>query len=240
MRRLNDIAGAGGGGGAVWRGNEPAGLTQRVDSDFNFVFSTASGDEFIGIDGIAGVTGNTTGNVVSVTDQTDAPYSAPRAMRTRYPEGWGDGNDAGSIYGTFPAGTTKTYACFWIKHNLNFEWNPTSDKTFIWDGDVILQAKWGSHWLNIVWGAWEYPPNQDITPNLDNDDWHLVEFYCDTVAGDIRVWWNGDLTSDYTGIGDMAATRNEWKFLATWGGGGGLKTQTDYRYVDHLFVSSAV
>jgi hypothetical protein len=225
--------------GATWRGNEPAGLTERVDTDFDFAIPSGSSDMVIGIDGIAGITGNNTGNATRVTDQ-DGPYSAPDAYQLRYPAGLSNGGSAGTMYGTLPAGTTETYCCFWMKYDPDYEFNTVSEKTFIWDVDVILQTRWGDHWLNLVWGANELPPNQSIEPDLSDGEWHLIEFYCDTTSGTLRVWWNGDLTSEYTGVtSGIPATRGEWSLLGIWGGSGAARATTGYRWIDHLYVSSA-
>jgi hypothetical protein len=117
-----------------------------------------------------------------------------------------------------------------------------SEKTFQFGagGSIILQTFWGSHWLNLVWGSNEYEPNQSITPDLGDGEWHMVEWYGEISSGTVQVWWNGDLVTSYTGVTGMAPDGwGEWLLLGIWGGSGAARGTTGYRWIDQLFISSS-
>jgi hypothetical protein len=223
----------------TWRGNEPAGLTQRVHADFNWPPIPASADEEISIDGVFGVASNT-GGWHTVVDDQDGPQSPPHALQVEYPAGLANGTGPGLLYGFFPANTDRVYMCMSIKFEDGFEWNGISDKLFQLNNDLILQAQHGGDYLNIVYLAYEaYPPNQSVTPTLDDGEYHQIELYNVASTGFTQVWWDGVLVSQYASLPGMVFPRASWGLLSVWGGSGSPKVNTDYRWVDTLYISSS-
>ena len=59
--------------------------------------------------------------------------------------------------------------------------------------------------------------------------------------GKIKMWIDGILVASYTDVFFRDAARPLgfylWKWNPTWGGTGGVKTQDDYIYLDHVYFS---
>jgi hypothetical protein len=69
-------------------------------------------------------------------------------------------------------------------------------------------------------------------------EWLLVENTSTTPANGLCRWWlDGKLIGDYTGVLYPAEPFDVYKIAPVWGGIGGTKTETDYFWFDHTYLS---
>ena len=228
-----------GGGGATWRGNEPAGMTTLVDTDFSGSQIPTGADVLFGDGTNLGVIGNTAGTVRKVTNQ-DGPYSSPNAMEREYPPGM-SGTGIGDVYHIGMGAGNTAYCCVWVKHNADFEWNTISQKLIFFfetdGGFTLLQTMYASTFLSLFRAGTPYNANQATTPDLNGGEWELVEFLADRdsgTAGEAWVWQNGVLVNNHEIA--MPSAFAEFKWDSTWGGGGDKQT-TDLQWTDQLYLS---
>jgi len=96
----------------------------------------------------------------------------------------------------------------------------------------------------------KHKQNVDPTPYLTTKAWHQVEIWMDVGTldhydGHIKVWVDGHLVTNVTRrflqsstrFGDYSLPFYEAQWTPVWGGTAGAKTQTDYLWMDHLYLS---
>ena len=93
-------------------------------------------------------------------------------------------------------------------------------------------------------------PNQpgQTGVQLVRGQWYLMEGYVEAgtpgnADGVVKWWINGVLVGSYTKVPFVAAggsaTWEDWNWAPTWGGLGGTVGQTQYQYIDELYVSGS-
>lgn len=182
--------------------------------------------------------------VQRITDAT-APTGDKTVWEQAYRPGDGGGNAAGNIYFDKPTNTaSKLYASVWVWYSPGFEWNQISQKLLYWeDGNILLQQNHNTNNpLSMYIGAYDvtYDINKCPNPGLTSFEgkWHQIEWQVERGnSGLLRVWLDGKLCSDYRV--QVPAVSGWWQFNvnSTWGGGG-TRTRTSYRRVDHVFLAT--
>ncbi len=92
------------------------------------------------------------------------------------------------------------------------------------------------------------PANRNVSrAKITTGTWHQVEAVFEANSqpgakdGRLRIWLDGVATLDYTDVTYTTprSTRTfQWyDWNPTWGGVGGVRTQTDYIWIDHLYLS---
>ncbi len=170
-----------------------------------------------------------------------APVSPPNTMQWTYPPGAG-GTGVGRFYRTLDTSISEIYVAFSIWHDPSFEWNTISNKLFYWeDGNIILQSRHNDNYLSLYIGAYDavYDANGYVPQESDFDGrWVNIEYIIERGdPGRLRVWMNGNLVSDHVVQVPEISGTSEINLNSTWGGGG-TRTRTSYRRVDHLLVAT--
>jgi hypothetical protein len=218
--------------------NRPTNFT-NVESNFDFAEVPKSGmNEQPYAGGWSQIYG---GNLARVED-TSAPASAPYALQWTFPPGPGGGG-VGNLFRILPAGKSEVYVAFSIWHDPNFEWNTVSNKLLYWEsGNIILQSRHNGTYLSFYIGANDqvFDPNQQRVPVRADFDgrWANLEVLIRRGnPGRLRVWLNGTLVIDHAANVPTTAGITELKLDSTWGGGG-TRTRTSYRRIDHILVAT--
>ena len=224
--------------------NRPANYT-RVVSDYAFTEAppTTSNDQCFGSAGWCMIGGGTS-VVRRLTDAT-APNADKTVWEQTYAPGGGGENAAGIFYRN-DAGVagTKLYASVWVWYSPGFEWNTVSQKFLYWEsGNLLLQQDHNGVPLSMYIGApgydVVYDPNQGCALSLSafEGKWRLVEWQVERGSpGLLRVWFDGKLCSDYK-VTVPPNGNQEFNLNSTWGGGG-QRSRTSFRRVDHLLIAT--
>lgn len=222
--------------------NRPSTYSTVVsDYDFSENPPTTSADQPVGTKGWWMIGGGT--SVVRRLSDASAPVSGPNVWEQTFAPGAGGENAAGIIYrnGTQVSGS-KLYVSLWVWYSPGFEWNTTSQKLLYWeDGNILLQQDHNGVPLSMYIGAYDkvYDPNVCSIPPLSafEGKWHQVEWQVERGSpGLLRVWLDGKLCSDYRVNVPTISRSAEFNLNSTWGGGG-TRTRTSYRRVDHIFLA---
>lgn len=238
---------------ASWRANEPNGLSQLTDKDFNTLTELETGTD------PNWYLNSTTGNKSIVTD-LGAPQSPPNVLRHEYPDGF-SGGAAGTSAGFQNQSLDEIYVCIACKWDADWEDHPTgtnkvffvTSSSFGGGGDPVFlnfntqQAQ--PRLILFTQGpgmAGSLARVQEVNPV--KGQWHIVEVYlkansADGVAdGVARLWMDGTLSTNlsnvefYTG-GTADGKFNTVKLEPTWGGSGGTVVSAFGLEHDKMYVS---
>ncbi len=222
--------------------NEPTGLTVLSDYSFTDPIPLTSAD--VAIPGGSGWMSiyNGNGNVSLVSDPT-APLSTASVLQMKYPTGFVAGSAPGTLYRTLPT-PTQLYVGFWWKPSAPWQGEPSNvNKIAFWwagSGEMPLvmygppggpyELKFEPEFGNTTWLS----PTVHVPVTLGV--WHRVESFMDTQAGIVRWWLDGQLIGDQT-FALPSGGFSMFQFSPTWGGGGSVKSETDYFWFDHVRIS---
>ena len=224
--------------------HQPPGFRVMVDEPFDAL------DE----NGWQGAQRQTTnGSGLSLEVDAAAPFSPSGVLSFKYASGFQGGSEPGVKYYAPPAPVRETYFGFWWKASNPWEDHPSHVNTiadlFAETSGVIFIQLDGSN--NTI----------DVVPEFDNDTriltanvqatpvvlgtWHKIEWYLKYSSsasgrdGVTRWWLDGVLQGEYTNL-QMPEDAGfvEYDFSPTWGGAGGVKTQTDFFWIDHAYIST--
>lgn len=255
-----DLPFGGGGGGAVWRGNEPAGMTTVHDTAFNAEPQTGwfeFGD-------------------VGIASDAAAPQSPPSVREYTFSTGFTGGGSPGSMESNNGNGNFnfhEMYFCTAVKYSSNW-WSHSSgvNKQFHgWtdNGNKMVITAFGKDangstpdqgdmfpvitFQGIVAGgnqngtAGRYP--LDLTqPGLApyvRGQWHQLEVHAvkntnGNADADVRLWFDGVLRAHATGI-QITSTNSVWErfqISAIWGGTGNtVPSPGQTLRIDHMYLS---
>jgi hypothetical protein len=247
------------GGGPLWRGNEPAGMTQITERAFDAKLE--DGWYFDGGDGTP----------LTILSDVAAPKSPPGVIQLLYANGMESGVAPMTQEADWTAGLYKTiYVCYYIKVSPNW-WGQIVGvvKTIhFWVGDGSIS---GNKLYTLIEGTQngplsarvnlqgivaggnedsgtsaEFPPNIGGQPaTIVRGQWHMVEgvWVANTSGnadGSVDWWLDGIHVGSYSGIQFVpgAATFFTLKWSPTWGGGAGDFVPADqYQYFDHFYLS---
>lgn len=242
--------------------NEPAGLTTRLNHNFNVL---TGANLFNGYPG---------GSSPSIVSDSTAPLSPSSCMRSRLEAGaleggaqldWNSptsyaqlfvgkwwrtnpgfqgrtvGNKLFFVRGAFPGGSVNTY-------NGVFLFNSTS----LVNGTGTLRWSFNTGGLNNAHLTGHPDPGVPLTANVGDPTlrvgiWTKLEAYfrksttSTSRDGIIRAWINGALVMNYTTVNYGHAGFNNWTWSETWDGTPGFTFATVpwEHYLDHLYISGA-
>src|SRR5262245_10839896 len=224
--------------------HEPAGFSVLTDEPF---------DALEGNGRHAAQRQTTNGSGLSLAGDAAGPLSPTGVLAFQYAVGFQGGSEPGVAYYVPPAPVRETYFAFWWKPSAPWQNHP-SDVNTIAD---LFAASAGVIFIQID-GA---NNTIDVVPEFDSDTrilranaqatpvalgaWHRIEWYVkysstgDSRDGVTRWWLDGALQGEYTDL-QMPADAGfvEYDFSPTWGGAGGTKTETDFFWIDHAYIST--
>lgn len=250
----------GGGGEALWRGNEPAAMTQITDRAFSAVVE----DDFEAW-GTATPPGGNLGEPLTIVTDATAPETPSNVLRATYLAGFETNPGAGQA----PAFTSKVhssfakiYICAAVKLSSN------------WVGNGSSVNKYGFEWTTVphpsfFFGAWGsgsgtlspraflqdivshgggvfFEPNLEPTAEIVRGQWHVMEYF---LQGNSASTANGSVDWYLDGVHVGSESSIQWSSGATsfdtfqvypiWGGGNQSPaiTATQTMDWDHLYVS---
>jgi uncharacterized protein YjdB len=249
----------------AWRANEPTGLTQLTSRPFNalnedgWLISASSGS----VSNFSIVSDSTAprspNNVGAIKFPAGFPaggepvvvYKATlQPTRVRYwcfwfklSDPWQSQSAAGSkIMHLFVNGVNRVFL-----HARGFG---STDPVYPWIGLQQLASNYdaASQGGQGVGGSVWLTPNQpgQLGVQIVRGQWVLMEGLVDAgtaggANGSVKWWINGALVGSYTGIPFVAAggsaTWEDWNWGPTWGGLGGTVAQTQYQYIDEIYIS---
>jgi hypothetical protein len=222
--------------------NEPAGLTVLSDYSFTDPIPLTSAD--VAIPGGSGWMSIYNGNgYVSLVSDPTAPLSPASVLQIKYPTGFVAGSAPGTLYRNLPS-PTQLYVGFWWKPSAPWQGEPSNvNKIAFWwagSGEMPLvmygppggpyELKFEPEFGTTTWLS----PTVHVPVTLGV--WHRVESFMDTQAGIVRWWLDGQLIGDQT-FALPPGGFSMFQFSPTWGGGGTVKTETDYFWFDHVRIS---
>jgi hypothetical protein len=219
--------------------NEPTGSTAISDWSFNAL--TGSGWNI----------NNGNGNA-TIQNDSSAPFSPSNVGQWRYPNGFTGGKSPAVMYYSLPSSFKEGYVGLWWKPSNPWQSHSSNvNKIYFLFGNVghIIPVMYGSqggpYQLRIApeWSSWTW-----LTPNINNVPvtlgvWHKIELYFKSSTsgganGIIRWWMDGTLIGDYANVWFPSDIEfEEFQIAPTWGGIGGVKTETDYFWFDHIHIS---
>jgi len=229
----------------VWP-NEPAGLPLVTDWGLDVALPT-SGD--VPIPGSPGwhvnfnsSVGNQQGWALLGTDAS-ALGSPPGIYDFVYPSGMVQGSAPATVY--YPSiNVQEIYIGFWWKasnpteligagQKICFEFYPTGNAYMVYTGSG---RPGGGHIDIVTSGSNRWTFNVDAT-DVPFGQWHQVEWYMSRASGALKLWVDGVLKTSVANVSYPGSSFVMFQFSPTWGGVGGVKTETDHYYFDHVHIS---
>ena len=231
--------------------NEPGGLTQYSDQPCDVLGSWALND-------------NAAGNSRLVT-LSGLPFSSPGALQYLFPigmTGGGGGTGPGRADYYYPSGQqpTETYVGLWIKLGSPFQPHSSGVQKFLYLTDNN-GAVWSALWFELYGGqtpmrvslvnqftgcpSIRIDPNATTTP-INPGEWHRYEIYFKLAStgtandGVVKVWVDGVLNVSASNVCSLGRDRARLERVALsgiWGGVGETKTENDYLWYDHTYVT---
>lgn len=202
--------------------------------------------------------------LMTIAQDATAPLSPPNVLQFSYPVGF-VGSQAPDTYVTDWAlpRPTRVFAGFWWKCNANWQDNSSNVNKIAFfqldnsSGGVILTSYGvypsGPYYLRFAAemaseprsGSYANFANNMSTGQMTLGQWHRIEWQLEygtpgTPTGIVRWWLDGVLVGEYLDV-TFPTTGNieEFQLSPTWGGAPDTKTQQDYFWFDHVFLSSA-
>ena len=231
--------------------NEPTGMTLLSDQQWNSLGSWQLNDNSAG--------------ATSLVTLSGLPFSPSGALQDLSPIGMTGGGDAigpGRADFFIPAAQqpTEIYVGLWVKLSAPFQPHSSGVQKIMYVHDNN-GVNFSALWLEIYGTAapfraslvnqfsgcptGRFDPNVTTTP-IGPGEWHRYEMYLKMAStgsssdGVLKVWVDGVLNVSRTDVCTMGsnATRMESVRLSgMWGGIGDAKTETDYLWYDHTYVS---
>lgn len=222
--------------------HEPAGFVPYTDWSVSAL--AASGWNTVNSNGYA-----------SIVSDLAAPVSPPTVGQWRYPVGFAGGTAPATMYYPLPNPFDEGFVGYAWKAS-----NPWQGHNSFVNKIMFLQSRnsscgnlymtmygppGGPYDLRVApeWGNWSW-----LTPNATNvpvslGTWHKIELYfkyntAGQSNGIVRWWMDGTLIGNYTNISFGASgCFGEYQLSPTWGGVTDAKTETDYFWYDHVYIS---
>ena len=147
----------------------------------------------------------------------------------------------------------ETYFAFWWKPSDPWQNHPTNVNTIaalfpVTSGLMVIQLDGANNTVSVqpkfAGDSRNLTPNVQATP-IVLGAWHKIEWYVKYSSGGLirdgvtRWWVDGVLQGAYTDL-HMPADAGfvEYDFSPTWGGAGGVKSETDRFWYDHAHIST--
>ena len=231
--------------------NQPSGLSLLSDQPWNSLGSWVLND-------------NTAGHTSLVT-LSGLPFSPSGALQDLSPIGMTGGGDAigpGRADFYIPASQqpTQIYVGMWVKLSNPFQPHSSGVQKIMYLHDnngVYFSALWleiygtaapfRASLVNQFYGC----PSIRIDPTVTQTairpgEWHRYEMYLKMAStssssdGVLKVWVDGTLNvsrTDVCTLGSNSTKMESVRLSGMWGGIGDSKTETDYLWYDHTYVS---
>lgn len=235
-----------------WRQNEPAGLAQGTNKEFNSLSELeTSNDPNWYITSLVGSK--------SITQDAQAPVSPPNVLTHTYPAGF-NGGAAGTSAGFINQSYDEIYVCLDCKWDENWQDHPTgTNKVFFitiddfgGGGDPVFLSyntqQQDPRLIMFLQGpsvGRTLPRIQEFNPVKGQH--HTVEIYLKTNTADgvadgiARMWVDDNLVTDVSDVefwnGASAGKFNTVKLEPTWGGSGGVVVDPFSLYHDQIYVA---
>ena len=190
---------------------------------------------------------NTNGYATIVGDAT-APLSPGNVIQYKYPSGFVAGSAPATEWHALPS-LTHAYVGLWWKASNPWQGNLTGVNKI----QYLFSNSQGSMFLCMYGspgGPYElrvfpqFSVSQDVwlTPNVNHvpvtlGQWHKIEWVVDYNGGVVKWWLDGQLIGSYTGIPMPSTPLVEYHLTPVWGGVDGVKSETDYYWYDHVYIS---
>lgn len=227
----------------IWP-HEPAGYEQITDQPFESLTSLGWGIAF-----------NERGGVTTEIDPT-APLSPATVARFAYPVGFRGGRAPGTQFLDFP-GRTGLFIGTWWKPSDPWEGHPSNVNKvqFLFPSNgagnltlVMYGPPGGPYELRTALQFKRADRRIWLVPNVHNvavtlGEWHRIEWQVtyhtasDPPNGVVRWWLDGELVGDYRDVLFPTEPLGQFQLSPTWGGVDGVKSQDDFFWYDHVYVS---
>lgn len=194
------------------------------------------------------------------TIQTDvgAPLSPTQIGQWSYPPGFTGGGAPQTMYRGLPQ-LTEIYIGYWWKPSNPWQGHASGINKisfavatdFSTDLIVTMRQSGAQYFLVVFPGGL----NDVVTDggylegNVNNvavvlGQWHRIELYvkysttATSADGIVRWWLDGALVGNYSNASFPGDPLAEFQFSPTWGGTGDTKTEQDYYWFDHVYMST--
>lgn len=231
--------------------NQPAGLTLLSDQPWNSLGGWQLNDNSAG--------------ATSLVTLSGLPFSPSEALQDLSPIGMTGGGDAigpGRADFYIPAAQqpSEIYVGMWVKLSNPFQPHSSGVQKIMYVHDnngINFSALWleiygtaapfRASLVNQFYGcpSIRLDPNATQTP-IGPGEWHRYELYLKMAStgsssdGVLKVWVDGVLNvnrSDVCTMGSNATRMESVRLSGMWGGIGDTKTENDYLWYDHAYVS---
>jgi uncharacterized protein YjdB len=232
--------------GAVWRGNEPAGMTALRERAFNALNDDPAWKTMVSPAATIAVDGS-------------APQSPSSVLRINYPAGFAGGSSPEFTETGVPS-LRVLYTCYWVKFSANWQGHNTGINKlgYTWFDNTpafVAEAEGVGSSPLVSRMAIQYSlvqPNSDgwygqnLVPNavFTRGQWDLVEIVltgnsAGTADGILDWYLNGVHVGHYAGIqwSSAATLWNLTRIYPVWGGIGDVVRADQYIQWDHIYVS---
>jgi len=195
---------------------------------------------------------NNASGYASIVSDATALLSPPAVGQWRYPAGFPGGDAPATMYYSLPPAFNEGFVGVTWKASNPWQGHPSNvNKIYFLLGgacgnlipimygppggpyDLRVAPEWGSSWNFLTPNATNVPVSLGV--------WHKIELYFKyntAGAGIVRWWMDGTLIGNYTNVSFPASgCFAEFQFSPTWGGVGATKSQTDYFWYDHAYIS---
>lgn len=174
-------------------------------------------------------------------------------LQFKYASGFEGGSEPGIEFYAPPAPVRETFFAFSWKPSDPWQNHPTDVNTIAdlfaeSTGVIFIQIDGANNTISVMpefdGDTRNLTPNVRATP-LVLGAWHKIEWYVKysttgTSRDGVTRWWlDGALQGEYSDL-QMPDDAGfvEYAFSPTWGGAGGIKTQTDFFWIAHAYIST--
>lgn len=207
-------------------------------------------------------------NKATLVTLAGLPFSPSGALQYEYPVGMLDGGQdnlgPGRADYYFPSSQqpTEAYVGLWVKLSNPYQPDSSGVQKYMYLHDnngIFFSALWfeiygpdaGSYRVSLVnqfHGCTDVRIDPNVTQTaIQPGEWHKYEAYVKlattpvTNDGVVKVWVDGVLNidrSDLCTLGQVTNKLESVRLSGMWGGVGTTKTETDYLWYDHTYVSA--
>jgi hypothetical protein len=228
--------------------NEPAGFTLQSNLDFSVAFPAGSSDQaYTGGWGITGY--NRSPMLVTRISDPSAPLSPPWVAKYSYPIGFGGGTEPGDIYLDFSPAVTDIFLGMRLLISNPFQGHPTSGVNkicfaLLGNSDQMYIAMRNSRTIYIAeeltsesFRNYEAGTGGQAATAMSLGAYHTIEWRMRKSPSLMEWWLDGVKQGTTTSEVWPSASFNHIQIAPTWGGTGSSKTEDDYYYYDHIYIS---
>jgi hypothetical protein len=232
--------------GAVWRGNEPGGMTALRERAFNALNDDPAWKTMAS-------------PAATIATDANAPQSPSNVLQINYPAGFAGGSSPDFTETGIPS-VRVLYTCYWVKFSANWQGHNTGINKlgYTWFDNTpafVAEAEGAGSSPLVSRMAIQYSLvqpnsdgwyNQNLAPNavFTRGKWDLVEIVitgnsAGTADGILDWYLNGVHVGHYSGIqwSSAATLWNLNRIYPVWGGIGDVVRADQYIQWDHIYMS---